>query len=79
MYKVGDKVIYKGVPKDFKRLDHKAIILRKTFEPNYFVIKLLSGAELLVSSDFLSLDLNWFKLIFRSNITWNITKSFITD
>lgn len=58
MYKIGDKVIYKGVPKDFKRLDHKAIILRKTFEPNYFVIKLWNGAELLVSSDFLSLDLN---------------------
>ncbi|QVW53783.1 hypothetical protein TaPaz_02 [Acinetobacter phage TaPaz] len=58
MFKVGDKVIYKGVPKDFKRLDHKAVILRKTFEQNYFAIKLLSGAELLVSSDFLSLDLN---------------------
>ena len=58
MYKVGDKVIYKGVPKDFKRIDNKAIILRKTFEPNYFVIKMLSGVEILVSTDFLTLDLN---------------------
>ena len=58
MFKVGDKVIYKGVPKYFKRIDNKAIILRKTFEPSYFVIKLLSGAELLVSADFLTLDLN---------------------
>ena len=58
MYKVGGKVIYKGVPKDFKRIDNKAVILRKTFEPHYFVIKLLSGAEILVSSDFLTLDLN---------------------
>lgn len=58
MYKVGDKVIYKGVPKDFKRIDHRAVILRKTFESSYFVIKLISGAELLVSSDFLTLDLN---------------------
>ena len=58
MFKVGDKVIYKGVPKDFKRIDNKAIILRKTFEPNYFVIKLISGAEILVSTDFLKLDLN---------------------
>lgn len=58
MYKVGDKVIYKGVPKDFKRIDNKAIILRKTFEPNYFVIKLNSGIELLVSTDFLTFDLN---------------------
>ena len=55
LYNVGDKVIYKGVPKDFKRVDHKAIILRKTFKPNYFVIKLNSGAEILVSSDFLAL------------------------
>ena len=51
MFKVGDKVIYKGVPKDFKRIDNKAVILRKTFEPNYFVIKLNSGAEILVSTD----------------------------
>ncbi len=58
MYKVGDKVIYKGVPKDFRRIDNKAIILRKTFEPNYFVIKLFSGAELLVSTDFLKPDIN---------------------
>ena len=58
MFKVGDKVIYKGVPKDFKRIDNKAIILRKTFEPSYFVIKLFNGAELLVSTDFLTLDLN---------------------
>ena len=58
MYKVGDKVIYKGVPKDFKRIDNKAIILRKTFEPNYFVIKMLSGVEILVSTDFLTFDLN---------------------
>ena len=58
MFKVGDKVIYKGVPKDFKRIDNKAIILRRTFEPNYFVIKLLSGAEILVSTDFLTFDLN---------------------
>ena len=58
MFKVGDKVIYKGVPKDFKRIDNKAIILRRTFEPNYFVIKLLSGAEVLASTDFLTLDLN---------------------
>lgn len=58
MYKVGDKVIYKGVPKDFKRTDHRAVILRKTFEPSYFVIKLISGAEILVSTDFLLLDLN---------------------
>ena len=58
MFKVGDKVIYKGVPKDFKRIDNKAIILRRTFEPNYFVIKLLSGAEILVSADFLNLDLS---------------------
>ena len=58
MFKVGDKVIYKGVPKDFKRIDKKAIILRKTFEPNYFVIKLISGAEILVSTDFLTFDLN---------------------
>ena len=58
MFKVGDKVIYKGVPKDFKRIDNKAIILRRTFEPNYFVIKLLSGAEVLVSTDFLTFDLN---------------------
>ena len=58
MYKVGDKVIYKGVPKDFKRIDNKAIILRKSFEPNYFVIKLFNGAELLVSTDFLTFNLN---------------------
>ena len=58
MFKVGDKVIYKGVPKDFKRIDNKAVILRKTFEPSYFVIKLNSGAETLVSADFLVLDLN---------------------
>ena len=58
MFKVGDKVIYKGVPKDFKRIDNKAIILRKTFEPNYFVIRLLNGAEILVSTDFLTFDLN---------------------
>ena len=58
MFKVGDKVIYKGVPKDFKRIDNKAIILRRTFEPNYFIIKLLSGAEILVSTDFLTFDLN---------------------
>lgn len=56
MFKVGDKVIYKGVPKDFKRIDNKAVILRKTFEPSYFVIKLNSGAEILVSTDFLTLD-----------------------
>lgn len=55
MFKVGDKVMYKGVPKDFKRVDHKATILRKTFEPNYFVIKLNSGPEILVSTDFLTL------------------------
>lgn len=58
MFKVGDKVIYKGVPKDFKRIDNRAVILRKTFEPSYFVIKLNSGAEILVSTDFLTLDLN---------------------
>ncbi len=58
MFKVGDKVIYKGVPKDFKRIDYKAIILRKTFEPNYFVIKILSGVEILVSTDFLKPYLN---------------------
>ena len=58
MFKVGDKVIYKGVPKDFKRIDNKAIILRKTFEPSYFVIRLNSGAEILVSTDFLKPDLN---------------------
>lgn len=58
MFKVGDKVIYKGVPKDFKRIDNKAIILRRAFEPNYFVIKLFSGAEILVSADFLTFDLN---------------------
>ena len=58
MFKVGDKVIYKGVPKDFKRIDDKAIILRKTFESSYFVIKLNSGTELLASTDFLILDLN---------------------
>ena len=58
MFKVGDKVIYKGVPKNFKRIDNKAIILRKTFERNYFVIKLFSGAEILVSADFLTFDLN---------------------
>ena len=58
MFNVGDKVIYKGVPKDFKRIDNKATILRRTFEPNYFVIKLFSGAEILVSADFLTFDLN---------------------
>ena len=58
MFKVGDKVIYKGVPKNFKRIDNKAIILRKTFETNYFIIKLFSGAEILVSTDFLTFDLN---------------------
>lgn len=58
MFKVGDKVIYKGVPKNFKRVDNKAIILRRTFEPNYFIIKLFSGAEILVSTDFLTFDLN---------------------
>ena len=58
MFKVGDKVIYKGVPKDFKRIDNKAIILRKTFEYSYFVIKLNIGGEILVSTDFLTLDLN---------------------
>ena len=58
MFKVGDKVIYKGVPKDFRRTDNKATILRKTFEPSYFVIKLFSGAEILVSTDFLTFDLN---------------------
>ena len=58
MFKAGDKVIYKGVPKDFKRVDNKAVILRKTFEPSYFVIRLLSGAEMLVSTDFLTFDLN---------------------
>lgn len=57
MFKAGDKVIYKGVPKDFKRIDNKAVILRKTFEPSYFVIKLNTGAEILVSTDFLALDL----------------------
>lgn len=58
MFKVGDKVIYKGIPKDFKRIDKKAVILRKTFEPGYFVIKLFSGTEILVSTDFLTLELN---------------------
>lgn len=58
MFKAGDKVIYKGVPKDFKRIDNKAIILRKTFEPSYFVIKLFSGVEILASTDFLTFDLN---------------------
>ena len=58
MFKVGDKVIYKGIPKGFKRIDKKAVILRKTFEPSYFWIKLWDGAELLVSTDFLTLDLN---------------------
>ena len=58
MFKVGDKVIYKGVPKGFKRIDNKAIILRKTFESSYFVIRLFSGVELLVSTDFLTLDTN---------------------
>ena len=58
MFKVGDKVIYKGVPKDFKRIDDKAIILRKTFESSYFVIKLFNGNEILVSADFLKPDLN---------------------
>ena len=58
MFKVGDKVIYKGVPKEFKRIDYKAVILRRTFEPNYFVIKLFSGVEMLVSTDFLTFDLN---------------------
>ena len=58
MFKVGDKVIYKGVPKDFKRIDNKAIILRRTFDPNYFVIKLNNSAEILVSTDFLTFDLN---------------------
>ena len=58
MFKVGDKVIYKGIPKDFKRIDNKAIILRRTFEPNYFVIKLFNGDEILVSADFLTFDLN---------------------
>ena len=58
MFKVGDKVIYKGVPKDFRRIDNKAIILRRAFEPSYFIIKLLSGAEVLASTDFLTLDLN---------------------
>ena len=58
VFKVGDRVIYKGVPKDFKRIDNKAIILRKTFESSYFVIKLFSGVEILVSADFLALDLN---------------------
>ena len=58
MFKVGDKVIYKGVPKDFKRIDYKAIILRRAFEPNYFIIKLFSGYEILVSADFLTFDLN---------------------
>lgn len=57
MFKIGDKVIYKGVPKDFKRVDNKATILRKTFEPNYFIIKLNNGAEILVSADFLTLEL----------------------
>lgn len=56
MFKVGDKVIYKGIPKDFKRIDNKAVILRKTFEPSYFVIRLVSGAEILVSTDFLTFD-----------------------
>ena len=58
MFKVGDKVIYKGIPKDFKRIDKKAVILRKTFEPSYFVIKLNNGNEILVSTDYLILDLN---------------------
>lgn len=58
MFKVGDKVIYKGIPKDFKRIDKKAVIVRKTFESGYFVIRLYSGVELLVSTDFLTLDLN---------------------
>ena len=58
MFKVGDKVIYKGVPKDFKRIDKKAVILRKTSESSYFVIKTLSGDEILVSADFLKPDLN---------------------
>ena len=58
MFKVGDKVIHKGIPKDFKRIDNNAVILRKTFEPSYFVIKLFNGAEILVSTDFLTLDLS---------------------
>ena len=58
MFKVGDKVIYKGVPKDFRRIDNKAIIVRKGFEYGYFVIRLFNGYELLVSADFLTFDLN---------------------
>ena len=58
MFKAGDRVLYKGIPKDFKRIDNKAIILRRTFESNYFVIKLFNGAEILVSTDFLTFDLN---------------------
>ena len=57
-FNIGDKVVYKGVPKDFKRVDNKAVILRKAFEPSYFIIKLWNGQELLVSSDFLALDLD---------------------
>ena len=36
----------------------EAVILRKAFEHNYFVIKLLNGVEILVSADFLKPDLN---------------------
>lgn len=55
-FNIGDKVIYKGIPDGFKRINNKAVILRKTFEPSYFIIKLWNGKELLVSTDFLILD-----------------------
>ena len=58
MFKAGDKVIYKGVPNDYRRIGYEAVILRKAFEHNYFVIKLFNGVEILVSADFLKPDLN---------------------
>ena len=56
MFKVGDKVIFKGIPNNFRRLDQKAVIIKKTVEASYFVIKLQNGAEILTSTDFLTLD-----------------------
>lgn len=52
-FKSGEEVIIKGLPKDFKRIDNKAIILRKALENGYYWVKLWNGVETLVSTDFI--------------------------
>lgn len=52
-FKVGEQVIIKGMPKNFKRVDSKATILRKTVENGYYWVKLWNGVETVVSTDFI--------------------------